>query len=125
MDVEVIPDHHVARLKRRRELGLHVGVELVSVHGPVDNEGSRKGIAAQTGDKGLGVPFAKRSIRLQALAQSASATQRCHVGLDRRLIDEDKTCGALLHSGLTTFAPLIALPAHVGAFAFRCQQSFF
>jgi hypothetical protein len=120
-------------------LGSHLGVELVSIHGSIDDKGSREGIAAQTGDKGLGGPFAKRDIRLQALAPSAPATQRCHVGLDRvrrendsldrfliRLtVHEDETSGALLHSGLTTFAPLIALPAHVGAFAFRCQQRFF
>lgn len=125
MDVEIVPDHHVARLKRRCELGSHVGIELVSIHGPVDNEGSREGIAAQTGDKGLGGPFSKRRIRLQTLAPSAPATQRCHVSLDRRLVHEDETSGALLDSGLATFAPLVAFLAHVGAFAFRCQQRFF
>ena len=125
VDVEVIPDHHVARLKRRRELGSHVGVELVAIHGSIDDKGGDDGIAAQTGDEGLGVPFAKGRIRLQALAPSAPATQRCHVGLDRSLVHEDEAPGALLHGGLTTFAPLIALPAHIGAFAFRCQQRFF
>jgi len=125
MNIEIVPDNHVALLERGGELGVDVGVELVAVHGPIDNKGCSDGIATQAGDEGLGVPFAKRSIGLQTLASFASPTQRRHVGLNRSLIDEDQTARALLHRRLAMLAPFIAFPAHIDAFAFRCQQCFF
>jgi hypothetical protein len=92
---------------------------------PSTTKGGGYGIAAQSGDEGLGVPFAEGRIRLQTLALFAPAAERRHVGLDRGFVDKDQTAGALLHRRLTMLAPLIAFPAHIGAFALRCQQCFF
>ena len=105
VDVEIIPDHHVARLERRGELCAHISVELVAIHGAIDDKGSGYGIAAQPGDKGLGAPFAERRIRLKTLAFFAPAAQRRHVGFDRSLIDKDETAGALSHGRLAMVAP--------------------
>ena len=51
---QVIEDHHIALLERRRELGLDIGVEGLAVHGIVDHPGRGQAIAPQSGDEGLG-----------------------------------------------------------------------
>lgn len=125
MDVEIVPNDHVARLEGWSELGPHIGIELVAVHGTIDDERRRDGVATQPGDEGLCVPLAEGRVGMKALAPSASAAQRRHVGLDRSLIYKDEAAGALTHRGLAAVAPFIPLPANVGAFAFRRHQRFF
>ena len=125
MNVKIIPDDDVAWIEGWSELGADIGVEFVAVHGAVDNKSGGYGIAAQACDKGLGVPLAEGCVGVKTLALFAPATQRRHIGLDRGLIDKDEAAGALSHRRLTVLTPLIAFPADVGAFAFRCHQCFF
>ncbi len=125
MDVEVIPDDDVTWLESWGKLCSDVSVELVAIHRSIDDEGRGDRVASQPGDEGLRVPLAEGSIGVKALAHFAPAAQRRHVGLDGRFIDEDETARALSHRWLAILEPLIALLAHIGAFAFRRHQRFF
>ena len=55
VDVEVVPDLHVARLEDRRQLGGHIGVEGVGVDRPFYHPGRHQRVATQPGDEGLGI----------------------------------------------------------------------
>ncbi len=72
--------HHVARLQRRHELGLDIGVEDLAVHRLIDHPRRDEAIATQAGDEGLRRPVPERCPGLQAGAAARAAAQTGHLG---------------------------------------------
>ena len=64
---QVVEDHHVALGQGRSKLGLHIGLEDLPGHRPIDHPGRRQTPVAQPGDKGLGQPVAERRPGIQTL----------------------------------------------------------
>lgn len=125
VNVEIVPDHHIARFEERGELGDHPGIEGLAVDGAVYHPGRHQFIASQRRDECLGVPFAEGCIGDQPLALLAAPPQRRHVGLDTGLINEQQPPGGGPDGWQAMFVPLFTLGLNVGAFAFRRQQRFF
>lgn len=125
MDVEVIPDHYITGLERRGELGDYIGIEGLAIDGTVDHPGGHQLIAAQPGNKGLGVPLAKGHVGKQPLALAAAPPERGHVGLDAGLVDEHQPSGGRSDGRQAVVLPFIALSLDVSAFFLRRQQRFF
>lgn len=121
---EVVQDHHIAGPKLRRELGLDIEVEDLAVHGAVQNPGGDQAVAAQAGDEGLGQPVAEGRIGDQALTPPAAASQPCHLGGDRRLVDEHQPRGLLSHPWPAVIDPVLASFTHRSASALRGHQCF-
>lgn len=123
--VEIIQDHDIAFAKGRRELGFNISVEGVAIHRAINDPRRSEFMAAQTGDEGLGMPFAKRCLPLEPFAFRRPATQAAHVGFDRCFIDEDKATWLSAHRRLAIALPLDAGSTNITAFLFRRQQCFF
>lgn len=125
MHIQIVPDHHVSRPEGWRELGAHIGLEGLAVHGAFDHPRRDQFMAAKAGDEGLGVPFSERSLGDEPLPLPAAAPERRHVGLDRGFVDEHEPSGRGAHGRLAVFVPLIAFLFDLGAFSLRRHQRFF
>lgn len=122
---EVIKDHDIPRLERRRELGFDVDLEDLLGHRPVDDPGSGQPIAAQACYEGLRLPMTERCASLQALTLKRPASQARHFRRGRRLVDEDKPVRLLAHARLAMQPPSPPGLANIIASALRRQQLFF
>ena len=125
MDIQIVQDHHIAVPEARRELRADIGVESGTIHGPLDDPGSNKLIAAQAGNEGLRSPLAEGGVSHEPLSLQAAPAQGCHLGLYARFIDEDESRRLATHEGLAMFAPCLAGCFDVSAFFLRRQQRFF
>ena len=76
VDGEIVQDHDVAALERRRELALDVEVEGVAIHRAIDHPGRDEPVAAQAGDEGLRVPTAERRFGAEPLAAKERPRRR-------------------------------------------------
>ena len=122
---EIIEHAHVALAERGGELGLDIGIERGSVHGPIENPGRRQSVAAQTGDEGLRAPVAEGRLGPQPLALATSATQPRHLCVDRSRIDEDQPMRLEPHAWLAFIDPNAPRLTNVRACALRGHQRFF
>ena len=125
MDVQIVQDDDIATPEAWRELRADIGIESGAIHGPLDDPGGNKLIAAQAGDERLCSPLAEGGIGHEPLSLRAAPAQGCHVGLYARLIDEDQSRWLAAHEGLATVAPCPAGRFDVSAFFLRRQQRFF
>jgi hypothetical protein len=82
-------------------------------------------MASQSGNKGLGVPMAKRHMHPESFAKRGSSSQARHLRRGAGLIDKDQTMRFKAHTRLTQPDPLIALLRDVGAFLLAGDQCFF
>lgn len=90
---QMIHDDDVAGRECRHELLFDIGAEAVAVDWPVEDARRGEPLVAQGAEEGQRPPMGMRGERPQALTFEAPATQRRHVGLDPRLVDEDETFG--------------------------------
>lgn len=125
MDVEIVPDHHIAGLEQWRQLGGHIGVESCAIDGAFNHPGRYQFVAAQSGDESLGIPFAEGRICQEPAALETSPPERRHVGFDGRLVDEDQPSGRGAYGWQAMCVPVIALGLDISAFFLRRQQRFF
>jgi hypothetical protein len=87
---EIVEDHDVARLQRRREELFDIGVEALAVDGPVEQAGR---VVAQGGKESRGLPLAVRDLVDEALSPWRPAAQAGHIGLRPGFIYEDQSPG--------------------------------
>jgi hypothetical protein len=80
-------------------------------------------VVAQPRNKGLCLPMTKRFP--QALSSKHPATQPCHLGRGRRLVEKDQPVRLFARARLSGQPPASAYLAYVIASAFRCHQRFF
>ena len=88
---QIVHDHDVAGLQGRQQLLLDIGAEAFTVDRAIEDAWRGEPVAAQRTEEGQGSPMAVRGKAAQALAPRTPAAQRCHVGLDPCLVDEDQT----------------------------------
>ena len=119
---QIIENDDVAWGQGRREHLLDIGCEQLAIDRSVDHPGRVDAIVPQGGDEGQRLPVAVRHARIKTLPAQAPAAQRCHVGLDPGLIDEDQAPGVnLVLMGL----PACALERDVAAGLLGRQYGFF
>ena len=87
---EIVHDDDITRDKGRRELLFDVGAEAFAVDRAIEYAWRSETVAAQRAEERQRAPVTERSEAAQALALGAPASQRRHVGLDPRLVDEDE-----------------------------------
>jgi hypothetical protein len=87
---EIVEDHDIAFGKGRSEYLLDVEGEEFPVDGAINDPWSINAIDPQGCDEGECLPVTVRNTRRQALSPRSPAAQRCHVGLDPGLIEEDE-----------------------------------
>ena len=122
---QVVENDDIARSQRRRELRLDVDLEDLLGHWAVDDPGRCQPVAAQPGNKGLGLPMPKRRTSPEPLATKGSTAQSGHLRRGRRFIYEDQPVRLIAHLRLAAQPPPAPRFAHVIASAFRCQKLFF
>ena len=90
MRSEVVHDDDVAWTQSGTEDGTNVGVEDLGVGRSVDRHASRAAIQPHRGNHGRRLPVPMRTAGEQTLATGRTAPQPGHIGLGRRLVDEDE-----------------------------------
>ena len=90
MGAEIVEDHDVARLQRRDEELFDIGVEALTVDGPVEQAGRFDAVVAQGGEESRGLPLALRDLVDKALSPWRPSAQAGHIGLGPGFIDEDQ-----------------------------------
>ena len=125
VDVEIVPDHHIAGFELWCQLSGHISVKSFAIDGPLNHPRRDQFMTAQSGDKGLGIPFAEGGICKEPLALDATSPQRGHIGFNRGLVDEHEPSGFCPDRGQAMLVPFIALSPDISAFFLRCQKCFF
>ena len=69
---------------------LDIGLEDLSVHRRVDNEGRIEAITAQSGDESLRLPVSERRLGAKPLALQAASAQAGDLGRGAGLVEEDQ-----------------------------------
>ena len=90
---QIVHHHQLVRPERGNEHVLDVGAEAFAVDRTVDEQGASMPIVAKRGDEGHGFPMAVGNFGDEPLAAPRPASQRLHVGLRLRLVDEHQTLG--------------------------------
>ena len=96
--------------------------EELAIDGAVDDPRRADPVVAQRRDEGHGLPMAERRRCFEPLPTRTPAAQRCHVGLDPRLVDEDQARS--INLALMGF-PACPLTSDVGTILFGRQDRFF
>ena len=122
MAAKVVHDDDITRLQDRYELLFDISAEVLAVDRSVEDARCGELIAAQSAEEGQGAPMAVRSKASQALAPGPPAAQRCHVGLDPGLINEDELGGIEI---ALPGSPSRSPARDVGAGLLKCEQRFF
>ena len=108
---------------QRTDALLDVGQERLPVHRPVEDGRGDDAVGAQPGDVGGRLPVAVRRGGDQAFAQPGAPVEPRHVGLGRRLVEEDELRG--VHQPLDEPAEVAAPRRHVGARHLVGDEAFF
>jgi hypothetical protein len=87
---EIVEDHDIPFGEGRSQYLLDVESEEFAVDGAIDDPRGIDAIDPQGCDEGERLPVTVRNPRCQALSPRSPAAQRCHVGLDPGLIEEDE-----------------------------------
>jgi len=119
---EIVHDDNVTGLEHGHQLLLDIGPEALSVDRPVEDTRRHQPVAAQRAEEGQRAPVAVWGEAAQALASRSPAAQRCHVGLDPRLVDEHQP--PWIETGLER-APALSAPGNVGTCLLKGEQRFF
>jgi len=91
MGTEVVHDDDVARTQRGDKHLAHIGVEDLGVGRSLDGHAGGGAIQPHRGDHRGGAPMPVRSMADQSFAPGRTTAQTRHVGLGRRLVDEDES----------------------------------
>ena len=119
---QVVADHDVAGAQGGAEHLADIFPKNVGVGGPFDDQATGHPVEPDGTEHGDGVPVAARGVIVQPLAATHPAPQPRHVGLGRRLVDEDQPPGRPLP--LILF-PELSLLGDVSAILFAGPQRFF
>lgn len=119
---EIIHNHNVASLQAGQKEFPDIGEELDAVDRSVKDTRRINPVAAQGRKERLGSPVTVRRLADQALAANAPASQRRHVRLGPRLIDEDEPRRINFR---LIFFPLHAPPGDVRPVLLACDCGFF
>ena len=119
---EIVHDDDVAGLEHRHELLLDIGAEALTVDRPIEDARRRQPVVAQSAEESQRAPVAMRGEAAQALASRPPAVERCHVGLDPGLVDEDQP--PRVETGLNR-PPSLPPTGDVGAGLLKGEQRFF
>jgi hypothetical protein len=87
---EIVEDDDIPFGEGRSQYLLDVEGEEFAVDGAIDDPRGIDAIDPQGCDEGERLPVTVRNPRRQALSPRSPAAQRCHVGLDPGLIEEDQ-----------------------------------
>jgi hypothetical protein len=112
---EIVEDHDVARLQRRREELIDIGAEALAVDRSIEQARRVDAVVAQGSEESRGLPLALRDLVDKALSLRRPAAKPCHIGLRPGLIDEDEAPGVdepLIGAparSMTAYVPAVAL----------------
>ena len=119
---EIVEDHDVAWLQRRHEELFDIGVEALTVDGPVEQAGRVDAVVAQGGEESRGLPLALRDLVDEPFSPWRPAALAGHIGLRRGFIDEDqppRVDEPLIGS------PSFAVATYVRAILLACDKGLF
>jgi len=122
MATEIVHDDDVARFEGLNELLFNIGQKARAVDWAIKDARGGHLVATERRQKRHGAPMAMRSITAQASAFRPPAADRCHIGLDPRLINEDQTFG--IKPGLPRL-PTPTAAGNIRSCLFKSEQSFF
>jgi len=119
---EIVHDHQIARLERRDQRRLHIGLETLGVDRAVDEPWRFDAIVTKGGQEGHRLPMPVGNLRHEPFADRRPSPERLHVGLGPGLVDEDQALNVDL---VLAALPLRSPPRHVGTVAFAGHDGFF
>lgn len=85
-----VHDDDIAGFEHGHELLFDIGPEALAVDRSVEDARRREPVDPQSAEEGQHAPVAMRGEAAQALSSLPPAPQRCHIGLDPCLVDEDQ-----------------------------------
>lgn len=119
---EIVHDDDIARFEGLNELLFNIGQKACAVDRAIKDARGGHLVATERRQKRYGAPMAMRGITAQASAFRSPAADRCHIGLDPRLINEDQAFG------IKPSLPRLPAPTAAGNIRSRLlksEQSFF
>ena len=119
---QIVHHDEVSGGQRRDQDLLDIGTKLLAVDRAIEHAWRSEAVMTQRGDKGRGLPVAKRSVRDQALAFLTPAVPGRHVGRGPGLVDEHQPARI---ERLLVFSPGGAGFGDVGPQLLGGAQSFF
>lgn len=122
---EVIEDHHIPRLQRRRQLGFDVEIEALAVDRALDHPRGGEPVMTQPGDEGLRMPVPERRVIEQPLAPRRPSCGLDKLGVKRGFVDEDQPFQGPTHEGLAPRDPDLACAGDIGPPLLCGVQGFF
>jgi len=87
---EVVHDNDICWAERGDEDLAHIGMEDLGIGGPLNSHAGGGTIQPHRGDHRGGAPMSVRSVANQSFTAQRATPQTRHVGLGRRLVDEDQ-----------------------------------
>ena len=122
MAAEIVDHDDVAWLERRDQHLPDLSAEQRPIDRAIDHTWRGDGVVAQRGEERQRAPAPVWRIGAQPLPPWAPTTQRCHVGLDPGLIDEDEAgrIKLLLH-----IQPATAAASDIGAQLLSREPAFY
>lgn len=119
---EIVHDDNVARLERRDEELLDIGLEAFAIDGAIKDAWRIDPVVPQGGNECERSPMPMRRVPAQALPSRSPAVGADHVGLGPGFVDEDET--ARINLSLMPF-PACPSARDVGPVLLGWQQRFF
>src|SRR5215831_1014460 len=119
---DIVGNHNVSALERRRQTLLYVSQECLAIHGPLNDHRCHDASLTQASDKRYRLPVPHGRVCDQAFAARTPAVQAHHIGGDCRFVDEYEAGG--IEPALLT-DPASARASHVSALPLCRSQAFF
>jgi hypothetical protein len=119
---EIVHDHDIAGLQRRKENLLHIELKAVAIDRPLDEPRRVDPVMTQSRQEGHCLPTAVWNFACKPLATWRPSPQWCHVGPGPGFVDEDQP---LRIDTTLIFYPLRSLSRYVATIAFASHHAFF
>lgn len=122
---QIVHDHHIAFGQGGCQLGFHIEIENLFVHGRVDDPWRRQAMASQGGNEGLGMPVAEGAVIIEPLSERCPARPLGQFGIGRGFVKKDKAVKGSAQEGQTAADPQVAGNSNISALALAGDQGFF
>lgn len=122
---QIIHDDDVAAVESGCQLGFHIDLKDLLVHGGIDDPWRGQAMTSQGGNEGLGLPMAEGDVIIKPLTDGRPAVALGQFGVCRGFIKKNKAVKRTTHARLAPVDPQRASRPDISALALTGDQRFF
>jgi len=122
---DIVKDDDIALRQGRSELGFDPGFEDQPVHRCIDDKWRGQAVAPQSGNEGLGSPFAEWRMGSIPLAFGAPSGALGQLGICRRLVDKNETGQCFVEEAPPSRDPQVTGAGDLRPQLFAGREAFF